>query len=89
MVLRSLIDVARLTYFGRLFQIGDSAGIVVTDGCGIQIHKDMGLVAEVFNEENINKLKGYSYSHVRYSYNRASLALNAQPLVCLFYKAVA
>lgn len=82
------LDVARLTYFG-LFALQhrgqESAGIAVTNGCGIQVHKDMGLVAEVFNEENINKLKGsIAIGHVRYSTTGASLALSAQPLVCRY-----
>lgn len=82
------MDVARLTYFG-LFALQhrgqESAGIAVTNGCGIQVHKDMGLVAEVFNEDIIEKLKGHmAIGHVRYSTTGASLALNAQPLVCRY-----
>jgi glutamine phosphoribosylpyrophosphate amidotransferase len=50
------LDVARLSYYG-LFALQhrgqESAGIAVTNGCGIKVHKDTGLVAEVFAEENI------------------------------------
>ncbi|NLT95638.1 MAG: amidophosphoribosyltransferase [Clostridia bacterium] len=82
------MDVARLTYFG-LFALQhrgqESAGIAVTNVCGIQVHKDMGLVTEVFHEENLDKLKGFmAIGHVRYSTTGASLALNAQPLVCRY-----
>jgi len=82
------LDVTRLTYYG-LFALQhrgqESAGIAVTNGCGIQVHKDMGLVAEVFSEANIEKLKGQmAIGHVRYSTTGSSLALNAQPLVCRY-----
>jgi len=82
------LDVTRLTYYG-LFALQhrgqESAGIAVTNGCGIQVHKDMGLVAEVFTEENIKSMEGYmAIGHVRYSTTGSSLALNAQPLVCRY-----
>ncbi|MFZ5944377.1 MAG: amidophosphoribosyltransferase [Bacillota bacterium] len=81
-------DVARLTYYG-LFALQhrgqESAGIAVTNGVGIQVHKNMGLVAEVFSEEDICNLTGnIAIGHVRYSTTGASLALNAQPLVCRY-----
>ncbi|MDK2823819.1 MAG: amidophosphoribosyltransferase [Clostridia bacterium] len=81
-------EVARMAYYG-LFALQhrgqESAGIAVTNGCGIQVHKDMGLVAEVFNEDILKKMKGYmGIGHVRYSTTGSSLALNAQPLVCRY-----
>lgn len=79
-------DVARLTYYGlyALQHRGqESAGIAVSDGLRITLHKDMGLVSEVFTEETLCKLKGYSaIGHVRYSTTGSSIAINAQPLVC-------
>lgn len=79
------LDVARLTYYG-LFALQhrgqESAGIAVTDGCDIQVHKGLGLVAEVFTEENLKKLKGFQgIGHVRYSKAGTSIGLDAQPLV--------
>ena len=79
-------DIAQLIYFG-LFALQhrgqESAGIAVTNGYGIQVHKDMGLVTEVFNQDILSRLKGFQgIGHVRYSTGGASLALNAQPLVC-------
>ncbi|MGI6224788.1 MAG: amidophosphoribosyltransferase [Peptococcales bacterium] len=80
------LDVARLSYYG-LFALQhrgqESAGIAVTNGCGIKVHKDTGLVAEVFAEENIRNLTGHiAVGHVRYSTSGQNLALEAQPLVC-------
>lgn len=81
-------DVARLTYYAlyALQHRGqESAGIAVSDGQGIKLHKDMGLVSEVFDEELLNKLTGCSaIGHVRYSTTGASLAVNSQPLVCRY-----
>ena len=47
-------DVARLTYFGLFAQQHrgqESCGIAVSDGQNVRMHKDMGLVSQVFNEE--------------------------------------
>ncbi|MDS1029013.1 amidophosphoribosyltransferase [Bacillota bacterium LX-D] len=78
------LDVATLTYYGlyALQHRGqESAGIAVSDGKLINLHKNMGLVAEVFNEDNLNKLKGYiAIGHVRYSTTGAPSLVNAQPL---------
>jgi amidophosphoribosyltransferase len=53
-------DVARLAFFAlyALQHRGqESAGIATSDGRAAYIHKDMGLVAQVFNEENLAPLK--------------------------------
>ncbi|MHB8170183.1 MAG: amidophosphoribosyltransferase [Thermincolia bacterium] len=79
------LDIARLTYFGlyALQHRGqESAGIAVSDGKHIKLHKDMGLVPEVFDDEILNRLTGkMAIGHVRYSTTGSSLAINAQPLV--------
>src|SRR5580704_180954 len=64
-------DVARLTYFG-LFALQhrgqEAAGIAVSDGKSIRMHKGMGLVSQVFNEERLADLKGHiAIGHTRYS----------------------
>lgn len=78
-------DVARLAYYGlyALQHRGqESAGIAVADGRRILLHKEMGLVAEVFSEERLLELRGYlAIGHVRYSTTGASHPVNAQPLV--------
>jgi amidophosphoribosyltransferase len=78
-------DSAKLTYFGlyALQHRGqESAGIVTADGKKVSIHKNMGLVPEVFSEEILQKLKGpVSIGHVRYSTTGASNIINTQPLM--------
>lgn len=84
------LDVARITYYGlyALQHRGqESAGIAVSDGKQIKLHKDMGLVAEVFKERQLDTLTGdMAIGHVRYSTTGDSLAINAQPLVFRYAK---
>lgn len=69
----------------------ESAGIAVADTNApygnIAYHKDMGLVNEVFTEEDVERLKGnIGVGHVRYSTAGASNRENAQPLVLNYVK---
>ncbi len=78
-------DVAKLTFFG-LFTLQhrgqESAGIGVLDSKKYSIYKKMGLVNQVFNEENISKLKGdIAVGHNRYSTTGTSSLKNAGPFV--------
>ena len=78
-------DVARLTYFG-LFALQhrgqESAGIAVADGHTLKVHKRMGLVSQVFDEETLLGLQGHiAIGHTRYSTTGASNLANAQPLL--------
>jgi amidophosphoribosyltransferase len=51
----------------------ESAGIVSTDGEQLHVHRAMGLVADIFNADELAKLKGYAaIGHVRYSTTGAS-----------------
>ncbi|MBC8101671.1 MAG: amidophosphoribosyltransferase [Cytophagales bacterium] len=82
-------DVARLTFFG-LFALQhrgqESAGIAVSDGVTIGMHKDMGLVTQVFNEDILSGLKGHiAIGHTRYSTTGSSILRNAQPLQCCLH----
>ncbi|GAC1361405.1 MAG: amidophosphoribosyltransferase [Herpetosiphon sp.] len=76
-------DVARLSYFGlyALQHRGqESAGIAVSDGAGIRVHKEMGLVAQVFDEDSLAPLRGHiAVGHTRYSTTGSSRIANAQP----------
>jgi len=55
---------------------------VSSTGKSIHEHKGMGLVPEIFNETNLNKLDGQiAVGHVRYSTTGSSVAKNAQPFV--------
>ncbi|HEX6547205.1 MAG TPA: amidophosphoribosyltransferase [Candidatus Dormibacteraeota bacterium] len=78
------VDVANLTYFG-LFALQhrgqESAGIGVGNGAEVRIHRDMGLVAQVFTPGVMAGLKGEAaIGHTRYSTTGASRAENAHPL---------
>jgi amidophosphoribosyltransferase len=76
-------DVARLTFFGlyALQHRGqESAGIAVSDGKRINAHKEMGLVAQAFDEQSLEPLKGHiAIGHTRYSTTGSSYIANAQP----------
>lgn len=63
----------------------ESAGIVTLDGrFEFRVHKDMGLVDQVFNPEQIEKLRGHhGIGHVRYSTSAGSTKENAQPQVVM------
>ena len=78
-------DVARLTFFA-LFALQhrgqESAGIATTDGKGLQVFADMGLVSQVFSEESLSSLTGnIAIGHNRYSTRGSSRITNVQPIV--------
>jgi amidophosphoribosyltransferase len=76
-------EVAKLTYFGlyALQHRGqEAAGIAVSDGSGVVVYKDLGLVAQVFDEPTLASLRGHiAIGHTRYSTTGASNWENAQP----------
>lgn len=78
-------DVAKLTYFGlyALQHRGqESAGIATFQGDRVLLHKDMGLVSQVFNEHILQELPGdLAVGHTRYSTTGSSRVVNAQPAV--------
>lgn len=82
-------DVARMTYFGlyALQHRGqEAAGIVVSDGLSATQHKDVGLVSQVFNSNNLSQLKGhFAIGHTRYSTTGSSSLRNAQPILIETY----
>jgi len=78
-------DVSRLAYFG-LFALQhrgqESAGIAVSDHGRLTVVRDMGLVAQVFNEQQLQALPGeVAIGHTRYSTTGANRWANAQPLI--------
>ncbi len=78
-------DVARLTYFG-LFALQhrgqESAGIAVSEHGRLTALRDLGLVAQVFDEQKLGGLRGQvAIGHTRYSTTGSSQWANAQPLV--------
>ena len=59
----------------------ESAGMAVSDGRQLWIDKDMGLVANVFNDYKLASLQGYlAIGHTRYSTTGSSTWRNAQPV---------
>ena len=80
-------NAAVLTYYG-LFALQhrgqESAGIVTSNGPGTSfvMHKDMGLVSQVFGQQELERLKGTrAIGHTRYSTTGTSTIKNAQPFV--------
>ena len=62
----------------------ESAGICVSDGENVKIHKAMGLVSDVFNLEHLTDLNGFiSVGHVRYATAGSKTIENAQPMLIL------
>jgi amidophosphoribosyltransferase len=77
-------DVARLAFFAlyALQHRGqESAGICTSERGIAHIHKGIGLVSQVFNEDNLQVLRGeLAIGHNRYSTTGSSVRLtNAQP----------
>lgn len=85
------LDISRLTYYG-LFALQhrgqESCGISVNNDGNITSYKDIGLVSEVFGNDNIlEDMKGtMAVGHVQYSTKGTSLGQNAQPLVLKYKK---
>ncbi len=76
---------SRLTFFG-LFALQhrgqESAGIAATTGESVEVHADMGLVAQVFREADFQPLAGeMAIGHTRYSTTGSSELCNAQPML--------
>lgn len=78
------IEAARLAYFA-LFALQhrgqESAGISVSDGDNITVYKDLGLVAQVFDESVLAGLPGsLAIGHTRYSTTGSNSWDNSQPV---------
>ncbi|KMK75313.1 amidophosphoribosyltransferase [Alkalihalobacillus pseudalcaliphilus] len=78
-------DAAQITYYGlhSLQHRGqEGAGIVVSDGEHLKIHKGLGLVNDVFNPDTFTKLQGnHAVGHVRYATAGGGGLANVQPLL--------
>ena len=79
-------EASHLTYLGLYAQQHrgqESAGIVTCENEKVHTHINMGLVADVFNQDILDNLKGdRAIGHVRYSTTGSSDLQNAQPIVC-------
>src|SRR5918992_2087314 len=76
-------DVARLTYYAlyALQHRGqEAAGIAISDGQTVMVYKELGLVAQVFDELVLKSLRGgHAIGHNRYSTTGSCSWENAQP----------
>ena len=77
--------VAQTVFFG-LFALQhrgqEAAGIAVSDGSRVRMHKDSGLVTNVFTPSAMASLSGYhGIGHTRYSTMGADAQRNAQPFL--------
>ena len=76
-------DVAKLTYYGlyALQHRGqEAAGMAVSDGSAIVVYKELGLVAQVFDERSLSSMSGHlAIGHTRYSTTGSGTWENAQP----------
>jgi amidophosphoribosyltransferase len=77
--------VAQLAFFG-LFALQhrgqEAAGIAVSDGQRARVHKEPGLVANVFTNDTLAPLVGYhAIGHTRYSTTGANAQRNIQPFL--------
>ena len=60
----------------------DSAGIAVSDGESVRVHKQLGVVSEVFDAPSLGNLQGrIAVGHVRYATAGSGAIENAQPMV--------
>lgn len=75
--------VAQLAYYGlyALQHRGQqAAGIAVSNGQSIYVYKDLGLVSQVFKDDNLTSLQGsIGLGHVRYATTGRASWENAQP----------
>ena len=77
--------VAQLAFFG-LFALQhrgqEAAGIAVSDGHRARVHKQPGLVSNVFTNDTLKPLTGYhAIGHTRYSTTGSSNERNIQPFL--------
>jgi len=76
-------DVARLATLG-LFALQhrgqESAGLAVSDGRGVMVYKDLGLIDQVLDERRLQSLRGdLAIAHCRYSTTGSTIWENSQP----------
>src|SRR5579872_767727 len=78
-------DVARPTYFAlyALQHRGqESAGIAVSDGNELRVHKQMGLLSQIFTEEILSTLPGYlSVGAIPLKTKSSSLVYNTKEML--------
>src|SRR5690625_2263730 len=76
---------AEITYYGlhaMQHRGQDGAGLVTNDGSTLKLHKDIGLVNDVFEQAEFDHLSGHAaIGHIRNATRDAENIDNVQPLV--------
>ncbi len=73
-------EMAATALFAEQHRGQESCGIAVADGLTIRLRKKLGLVKNVFNNDELQKLPGnIALGHVRYPTRGTSSELNSQP----------
>ncbi len=79
------LDIAQPTYsamYALQHRGQEAAGIATCDGKTAYIHKGLGLVSQVFNEDNLSHLHGHlGIGHTRYSTTGSPRLSNTQPYI--------
>ena len=78
-------EAARAAFFG-IFALQhrgqESAGIAASDGASISLTAEVGLVSQIFQENDLAELQGHlSIAHTRYSTTGSNRRRNAQPIL--------
>jgi amidophosphoribosyltransferase len=76
--------IAALGLFALQHRGQESAGVAVSDGEGVMVYKDLGLVAQVLEESRLQSLRGdRAIAHCRYSTTGSTVWENSQPTLRL------
>ena len=71
---------AALALFALQHRGQESAGVAVSDGRGVMVYKDLGLVDQVLDERRLQSLRGdLAIAHCRYSTTGSTIWENSQP----------
>jgi amidophosphoribosyltransferase len=71
---------AALSLFALQHRGQESAGLAVSDGRGVMVYKDLGLVDQVLDERRLQSLRGeLAVGHCRYSTTGSTIWENSQP----------
>ncbi len=73
-------SLAALGLFALQHRGQESAGVAVSDGHGVMVYKDLGLVDQVLDDRRLQSLRGeLAISHCRYSTTGSTIWENSQP----------
>src|SRR6266487_1240535 len=77
---RDAAALAALGLFALQHRGQESAGLAVSDGLGVMVYKDLGLVDQVLDERRLQSLRGeLAIAHCRYSTTGSTVWENSQP----------